>query len=265
MATTNIDNLAQEDSPGSAAVRINQVGMDAPVRWLSAGWRDLKATHFKGVFYGVIFAAMGLIISFIYQTKWQLTMGAIAGFFLMGPFICCGLYALSRQHGLGESVSLGDSLVSWRRNTKSIIFFAAILTFAMIVWARVSLVLFALFSANTFPTLQGLIAQLFSPEHLEFLLVWFGVGFLFASLIFAISVISVPMMLDRDVDALGAVFASFRALMENVGPLYLWAFLIVVIMGLSLVLGFVGLLVTAPIIGHASWHAYRDLIAEPQS
>jgi uncharacterized membrane protein len=126
----------------------------------------------------------------------------------------------------------------------------------------VSVVIFALFSTTNFPTLQGVLAQIFSFSNLPFVIAWFGVGFVFASIAFGISVVSVPLMLDRNTDTMMALFCSVRALWLNPGPLYLWAALIVLLIGSSLLLWFAPLLITAPLVGHASWHAYRELVAE---
>ncbi len=240
-----------------------QVPLSAPLRWLALGWADLVATRFRGLFYGLLFTLMGATIHVVYETRWQLTMGLTAGFFLLGPFVCAGLYELSRQRERGEPASLARSLVCWRRNPGAIAFFAAILTFAMIVWARVSVVLFALASTTEYPTVRGMIGQIVSLRNLEFLGLWGAVGFVFASLVFAISVVSVPLMLDRRADTMMAVFASARALATHPGPVYLWALLIVSLIGASLVLGLGLLALTAPLVGHATWHAYRALIGEP--
>jgi uncharacterized membrane protein len=249
--------LAQD---AHAVAQVREVGLASPFVWLARGHADMRATGYAGSFYGALFALMGLGITTIYEVKWQLTMGLVAGFFLVGPFVCCGIYWLSRQVAAGERPSLVASLTCWRRNPAGIGFFAAIITFAMIVWARVSVVIFALFSARDFPTLQGVLKQIFAATNLPFVGVWFGVGFVFASLVFAVSVVSVPMMLDRNSDTMMSIFASVKVLWTNPGPLYLWAALIVLIIGASLVLGMIPLVVTAPLIGHATWHAYRDLI-----
>ncbi len=232
----------------------------APLQWLVLGWRDLVATRFRGVFYGLVFAVMGAAIVTIYETQWQLTMGLTAGFFLIGPFVCTGLYELSRQHERGEPASLRKSLVCWQRNIGAIGFYAAILTFLMVVWARVSVVLFALASTTEFPTMRSMLTQIVSPSNIEFLLLWSVVGFVFASMVFAISVVSVPLMLDRRADTMMAIFSSARALATHPGPVYLWALLIVALIGASMLLWFGLLLITAPLIGHATWHAYRALI-----
>ena len=138
---------------------IRAVDPGAPFRWLVSGWGDFRATGFRGAVYGAVFALMGSLIALIYATRWQFTMGLTAGFFLIGPFVCTGLYDLSRQRARGQSPSLAASLVCWRRNTGGVALFAAIVCFAMIVWARVSVVIFALFSSTDFPDLKGFIAQ----------------------------------------------------------------------------------------------------------
>jgi uncharacterized membrane protein len=256
------------ETPQPAAmtgVHLRSIDSGAPLRWLARGWDDFRATGFRGAYYGVIFVLMGLLISVVYASRWQLTMGLTAGFFLMGPFVCTGIYELSRQRARGETVDLGPTLTCWRRNLGGIAFFAAILTFAMIVWARVSVVLFALFSTTDFPTLHGVVRQIVSLENLEFVAVWGGVGFVFATLVFAISVVSIPLMLDRRTDTMMAIFSSVRALFTNPGPLYLWAALIVALIGGSLLLKLLPLVITAPLVGHATWHAYRDLIEETKA
>jgi len=228
--------------------------------WIAKGWSEMRATGFRGVVYGVIFVLMGYAIQTVYQNVWQMTMGLTAGFFLMGPFICCGIYDLSRQKERGFTPNISASTLSWMRNWKSIAFFAAMLTFFMIVWARVSVVLFALFGAHNYPDLKDMITKIVSFENIEFLLVWSGVGFVFASLVFAISVVSVPMLLDRGTDTMEAVFTSAKLLWANPLAMLVWAITIVVIMGLSLFVFLPALALTAPLVGHATWCLYKDLV-----
>ena len=255
---TGISASTEEVPPPLPAIRT--VPANAPIDWLKRGWKDYVNTRFQATFYGLMFVLMGYAIAWIYATKWQFTMGLVGGFFLMGPFLCAGIYELSRQYELHGKASLIDSLTCWVRNAGSIAFFAIILTFAMIVWARVSLVLFALSSTTSFPTLKGVLLQIFSFSNPQFLLLWMGAGLIFASIVFAVGVIATPMLLDRACDTLAAVFSSVRSVLANPKALYLWAALVVVIIGLSLAAGFLPLLITAPIVGHATWHAYRDLV-----
>lgn len=260
--TQDSDAVAVEDLPPPMP-GIRSLPANAPISWLKKGWSDFVGTRFRGAFYGLVFVLMGYAIVWVYAAKWQLTMGLIGGFFLMGPFLCTGIYDLSRQFERDGKASLTKSFTCWARNLGSIAFFAVILTFAMIVWARVSLILFALVSTTSFPTVKGILSMIVSVDNPQFLLLWSGIGFLFASLVFALGVIAVPMLIDRKTDTLMAVFTSVRSVHANPKPLYLWAALVVIIIGLSLAAGFVPLLITAPIVGHATWHAYRDLVKHP--
>ncbi len=232
----------------------------AIVGLLMDGAREMRATRFAGLLYGLLFVLMGQAIFTLYANIWQMTMGLTAGFFLMGPFICCGIYDLSRQHALGGPLSIRQSLTSWSRNWKSIAFFAAILTFLMIVWARVSVVLFALFATHDYVDVSGMLMKIASVSNLPFLMVWSGVGFGFASLVFAISVVSMPMMLDRDADTIEAIAASAIALWHNPAAMLTWALLITLLIGASLVFFLPALAITAPLVGHTTWKVYQALV-----
>lgn len=229
-------------------------------RLIADGARDMRDTGFKGVAYGILFVLMGYAIAEVYEQVWQMTMGLTAAFFLMGPFICCGIYELSRQRERGEPVDLRASLSCWKRNWKSVAFFAATLTFFMIVWARVSVVLFALFATHTYPELTDMIRNIVSMNNLAFLAVWGIVGCVFAALVFAISVVSMPLMLDRDADTMEAIGTSAVTLWNNPGAMWVWAISITVLIGASLVFFLPLLALTAPLVGHATWKVYRALI-----
>ena len=231
-----------------------------PLKLLSEGARDMRATGFAGIAYGIIFVLMGYAITGVYQHLWQMTMGLTAAFFLMGPFICCGVYDLSRQQEIDGRASLWASMSCWSRNWKSIAFFAAILTFFMIVWARVSVVLFALFGKHNYPELTDMISKIMSMDNLSFLGVWAAVGFVFASLVFAMSVVSMPMMLDRDADTIEAMVASAKALWNNPGAMLVWAISITLLIGASLIFFLPLLALTAPLVGHTTWKVYKQLV-----
>lgn len=247
----------------SAALAISSpLPASAVLGFLAQGWKEMRETKFRGVFYGAIFVLMGYAIYGVYQNLWQMTMGLTAGFFLLGPFLCCGIYDLSRQQSRGYVPNIVASTMSWSRNWKAIAFFAAILTFFMIVWARVSVVLFALFGAHNYPNLQDMITKIVSFENMEFLIVWAGVGFVFASLVFAISVVSMPMMLDRGSDTMESIGTSAKVLWNNPGAMLAWALVIAVLIGASLLLFLPLLAITAPLVGHTTWRIYKALVPE---
>ncbi len=230
--------------------------------WVARGWRDLMQAPVASLFYGVCFAAMGWLIGFVFRHLYELTSALTAGFLLVGPFLATGLYDISRRLEQGGEVRLASTLNAWRANVGAFALFALILTIIMLIWARASLVTFALFFSTGMPTLQGFLGQVLSLEHLDFLLTYFAVGALFAGIVFAVSVVSVPMMLDRGTDTVVAALTSVRALFTNPGPLLVWALLIAAIIGVGFATFFVGLIVAVPVVGHATWHAYRDLVDE---
>jgi uncharacterized membrane protein len=212
--------------------------------------------------YGLAFALMGWLIALVFRHAYQYTSALSAGFLLLGPFLATGLYDISRRLARGEAVRFRDTMTAWRANLGAFSLFALVLTIIMLVWARASLVTFALFFSSGMPTLQSFTEQIVSVEHVDFLLTYFAVGALFAGIVFAVSVVSVPMMLDRGTDTIVAALTSVRALFSNPLPLLVWALLIVIVVGAGFASFYVGLVVAVPVIGHATWHAYRDLVAD---
>jgi len=258
--------MSQQNDAGPVAEEqsfpsVREVDAGAPLRWVSRGFADFKACPIPSLFYGFWFAAMGLLVTIVFEHAYEYTAALTSGFLLLGPFLAMGLYEISRRRELGQSCELRPTLAVWTRNAGNIGIFAVVLGIVFLVWARASLVVFALFYSDELPNLSGFLTQLLALENLEFLLVYFGVGLLFATIVFAASVISVPLMLDRNQDAITSMLASIGALARNPGPMLIWAFLIVALTVVGFLSFHLGLVVLMPIVGHASWHAYRDLVA----
>ncbi len=250
------------DRAASPFPPVRAVSTTAPFEWLALGWQDLRSAPVASLFYGLAFATMGWTIHLVFQHMVELTSALTAGFLLLGPFLATGLYDVSRRRQRHGPVGLVDTLTAWRSNIGAFSLFALCLTVVMLVWARASLVTFALFFSSGMPTLKNFFGQVISADHVDFLLTYFAVGCVFASIVYAISVVSVPMMLDRGTDTVVAALTSVRALFANPGPLLLWAALIVLIVGAGFATLFIGLVVAVPWIGHATWHAYQALVGE---
>jgi len=246
--------------PPSPFAPIRTVAPFAAFGWLRQGFHDMRRAPGPSLAYGVSFALMGWLIALVFRHAYQYTSALSAGFLLVGPFLATGLYDISRRLAGGVDVRLGDTATAWRANLSAFSLFALVLTIIMLVWARASLVTFALFFSSGMPTLQSFVGQVVSIEHVDFLLTYFAVGALFAAIVFAVSVVSVPMMLDRGTDTIVAALTSVRALFANPLPLLIWALLIVVVIGAGFATFFVGLVVAVPVIGHATWHAYKALV-----
>jgi len=244
----------------TALPAVNVVPTTAPLRWLAAGARDFRAHPVPSLFYGACFSLMGWLIAFTFRHAYEYVSALVTGFFLVGPFLAIGLYDLSRRRERGEAPRLAPTLSAWRANTGAIGIFALILTVILLLWARASLIVFALFYTQGMPTAAKFLEQIFSPSNLEFLFAYAIVGGLFALLTFAVSVVAVPMLLDRKTDGVVAVLTSLRAFGANVPAMLAWAATIVALVGAGFALAFVGLVIAVPLIGHATWHAYRALV-----
>jgi uncharacterized membrane protein len=247
-------------SQASAIPDARVVPWSAPFGWLAAGARDFAAHPLPSLFYGACFAAMGWAIALTLRHALAYVSALVTGFFLVGPFLAIGLYELSRRRERGEPAWLAPTLTAWSANAGAIGVFALVLAVILLVWARASLIVFALFYTSEMPSLEGFASQVLSLDNFEFLLAYFCVGGFFAALTFAVSIVSIPMMLDRDVDGVVAGLASLKAFAANVPAMVVWAIVIVTLVGAGFALAFAGLAVAAPVIGHATWHAYRALV-----
>ena len=240
---------------------VNTLQPGAARRWLQLGWADLRAAPAASLFYGLVLAAMGVVLGrFFGDAAYELAFAT--GFLLVGPFLAMGMYDISRRRERGEQVMLRHTLTAWRANAPAIGFYAVILALLMAVWIRVSVVVVALFFEGGMPNATTLLADLAQTENgLVFLVAYFAAGFGFALLVFASSAVSLPMLLDRErMDTLTAMITSVNALRINFRPMLLWAVLIVVLVALGFVTFYVGLVVVLPWIGHATWHAYRETV-----
>ncbi|MGB4812083.1 MAG: DUF2189 domain-containing protein [Methylophilaceae bacterium] len=248
------------NEPTSGYPVIRRVKASAIIDWLHAGVVDTHRGGWASLFYGVFFAATGLLIHTFFADNYWLLAGITTGFLLLGPFLAMGLYDLSRRMELGEPPKLIPSLTAWLPNLINISFFAGLLIIALLVWTRISFSIFGYFFNNEFPTFTDVVINVIKLKQPTFTLIYFTIGGLFAAFIFAISVIALPLMLDRKASASTAAMASLRACGRNPVPMLLWAFCIVVLIGFGFATNFLGLILTMPVAGHASWRVYKDLV-----
>lgn len=242
------------------------VSAHAPFAWLAAGWQDFRAAPGASLFYGFAFVGMGFLLNALFASRPHITLALGTGFTLLGPFLTIGLYHLSHQRERGEKPQLAASLSAWRANPGAIGFYAIILLLLFAGWARVSVLLVALLFEGSMPTVATFLQHLvFSGENAAFLVVYIGVGAGFALLVFALSVVSIPLMMDRGTDTVTAMIASFLALTRSFPAMLVWAALIGVLIFAGLATFYVGLALTGPLVGHATWHAYRAVVAPATS
>ena len=252
---------AGDTEPSAFSLALRPLGFADPLRWLAAGWRDFIRCPVIGMFYGACFMAMGWLLMTAFRHAPATVLALSAGFLLAGPFLCLGLYQASRHLALGQRPGLGDSLLAWRQRTGTLAIFGFVLLVLEMLWGRASLIVFAV-SFDGMPDFKGSLLALLDPENLQFIVAWLVVGGFFAGLIFAVTVVSMPMILDRPVDAITAGLTSLRLVLTQPAVMLFWGALITAIVVLAMLPWFAGLLVAGPVLGHASWHAYRAAVAD---
>lgn len=265
-AQPNADGLAPlgfdtRPEPSALDLPLNTLPWSAPFAWLKAGWRDFTRAPAIGLFYGLCFVLMGWALVGTFQRAPEYTLALSAGFLLLGPFLCLGLYHASRELEQGRQPSLLRSLTAWRISSAQLAIFAAVLLVLEMLWGRAAMIVFAI-SFEGVPDFNGPLSSFLTEEFITFGVVYTAVGAIFAGLIFAISVVSMPMILDRSVDAVSAGLLSMRLVATQPGVMWLWAALIGLLSLVAMLPGFAGLLLVAPVLGHASWHAYRAALAQ---
>jgi uncharacterized membrane protein len=240
--------------------KIIKLSWGAPFQWLSLGWQDLVAAKGIAFFYGVCFWLMAVVLGAVFRSKPEYAMSMASGCLLVGPFLAMGLYEVSRRRELGISPELSSSVTCWDSHIRSMGMLVLVLIILELLWGRASLVVFAVFFNTGMPSTSGVIQAVFNPNNWEFLAVYLMVGSIFAGLVFSLSVVSIPMILDRDADAISAAIASMEVVVDNTAVMLVWGMLITLLVGLALWPWGLGLLLVGPWLGHASWHAYRGTV-----
>ena len=260
----NADGLAPlgfdtAPEPSALDLPLATLGLRDPLRWLVAGWRDFRQAPHIGLFFGACFVLMGWALVGSFRSAPEYTLALSAGFLLMGPFLCLGLYAASRELGQGRQPDFWHCLTAWRQSGAQLAIFAAVLLLLEMLWGRAAMIVFAV-SLEGVPDFSQPFSSFLTEEYITFAVVYTLVGSVFAGLIYAISVVSMPLMLDRPVDAVSAGLLSMRLVLTQTGVMLWWAALIAGLTLLAMLPGFLGLLVVGPVLGHASWHAYRSSV-----
>ncbi|MDK2124538.1 DUF2189 domain-containing protein [Parachitinimonas caeni] len=230
-------------------------------QWMRQAFFDWRTHPLSSTFYGAAFAVMGWLLHDLFFSAPHHVITLATAFLLAGPFLSIGLYEISRRTEARGPVRLIPTLTAWRHNVGGISLFSIILALLVAGWLRVSVVIVALFLEADLTTTTALFSTSFlSVDNLPFIAIYLGTAIAFGGLVFAISVVSIPLMLDRDCDTLTAIFASVRVVVASPVTMLLWGSLICAMTVIGFLTHFVGLALVGPVVGHATWHAYRDLL-----
>ncbi len=246
---------AAEALPGVRTIPLTQ-----PLQWLQHGWHDLHACFGPSLLHGVIVALGGLAVVTLTLQATALMPGAFSGFLLIGPILCTGLYELSRRRAAGERPRLAHAVEAWRRGTRPLVALGLLLFAAASAWVLVSALLFKLFVPVPLDSPLRFLRYAVVGQGGWLFFLWLVAGGLGAALVFSLTVVSAPLLLDRQVSLRTALLASVRAVGDNPAPMALWAVLIMLATAASMATLMVGFVFAVPVIGHATWHAYRDVL-----
>jgi uncharacterized membrane protein len=240
---------------------INVVEAARPLAWLSKGWSDLIHAWPLSLAAGILFTLAGYGLLNYAGPRSHLILTLASGFLLVAPFLAIVFYELSRRREQGAAA--GRYFQSLRPNLGSIGLFAALLAFILSSWERLSAILVALFLKSDYAgdgpfTLQGL----FATGDPVFLTAYAIAGAALAVLVFALSVVSLPMLMDRKTDIATAIVTSLWVVRSNPRAMLVWAAIIAASTALATVLWMVPLILAFPLLGHATWHAYRELVGD---
>jgi len=244
----------------SRRVDVRPVPAARPLHWLALGWRDLVCGPGAALLHGAVLAAFGLALLAIAHDKFWLLAGAFSGFLLVAPVLATGLYAISRALESGARASLATAFDAWRPRDGRLVAFGLLLALAGTGWVLTSAALITSFAAEPVRNPADFMRIVVLREHSPLFESWLALGGVLAAPMFASSVIAIPLLLDRRIGVLAAVLTSWRAVLANPLPLALWALLIMLMTLAGMATLMLGLVIVVPWLGHASWHAYRDLV-----
>lgn len=251
---------------------IRHVALGAPFDWLALGWRDLWRIGLPSLLHGLVLAAFGALLLLIARERFWLLAGAFSGFLVVAPVLATSLYALSRALERGEPADLRTVTRTWTRwqysryavhgGYWSLVRFGGLLSLAGTGWVLTSAALITALAPAPVHAPLDFVRHVVLAQRGYLFELWLTMGALMAAPLFASSVVSMPLLLDRRVDVLKAVLTSWQAVLSNPAALALWAGLIMALTLLGMATALLGLIVILPWLGHASWHAYRALVDE---
>lgn len=244
-----------------ADTELRKIGFWSPFRWLRKGWTDLRHSLWASLTHGLIITAMGWIVLMFTSSHLYMFTAAISGFLLISPVMTAGLYELSRSRELGRPPTFDVSLASLKKNGSSLMRFAMILVPLIFVWLGLSGLVFKDFFGGDLPAMSGAIYQTsWHAGGMGFILTYGAVGGVIAVMAFVVSVISVPMIMDRGVAPATAMLTSAKVVWLNLPAMLHWAVLLAVLTVVGFATQLWAMIVIIPWLGHATWHAYRDTV-----
>jgi uncharacterized membrane protein len=238
---------------------VRQIPLLRPLGWLAHGASDLARCPLPGLLHGLALALFGGALLLVAHQRFWLLAGAFSGFLLVGPILATGLYAVSRALERGQSAGLQVAVAAWKPERRLVVF-GLLLALAGTGWVLCSASLITAFAPAPVRNPQDFLRVVVLSDQSHLFEIWLALGALLTAPVYASSVVAIPLLLDRRVSVLAAVLTSWRVVQAHPLPMALWAALLLGLTALGMATALLGLIVIAPWLAHASWHAYRDLV-----
>jgi uncharacterized membrane protein len=254
---------ARQSSLPTVKIIINPVGMDRPRAWLAAGFEDFRQATAVSLAYGMFWVGLSIAVTVgaIMLDLWHWLLPMAAGFMFIGPLVTVGSYGISRALEANRAPHLGDAFSAWRPHAGQLAMMGVMLMIFFLAWIRLATLLFALFYGFEAPGPAALYASLLTtPQGLGMILVGTVIGAVLAFGAFAMSVVAIPTLMDQELTFMEGIEASVRSVMRNFRPMLLWALILTGCVLVGMLTFYIGLALILPVLGHASWHAYEDLV-----
>jgi uncharacterized membrane protein len=249
-------------APSHNHAEIRHVPALQSLQWLRLGWDDLWHVHGASLAHGALIAAAGSVLLILGSSHLYFIIAAVSAYLLVGPVMTTGICELSRLRERGEAPGFDASLEALTRNPRGLLHFSVLLAGMVLFWFAASEVMLQSVLQQPRPEFAQLLwSSLFEIGTQVQLLPYVASGAVLAAIVFCISAVAIPLIIDRHSSATEAMWLSLRATMRNLPAMLIWSALIVVLTAFGFVTLLLGMIVVAPLLGHASWHAYRDLIA----
>lgn len=255
----------------SQQVLVRNIGLSQPLCWLIKAWHDFTRCGWVSVLHGVAIALVGATMLWVIHDQFWFMAGAFSGFLLVGPVLVTSLYALSRALERGERAGFATVLETWLNwkhgrvqpwdDTQwQLVRFGVLLALAGTAWVLISAALITLLAPVPITSPLVFVKQVVLAQEGWLFELWLVVGGALVAPIFASTVITIPLLLDRHVSIRQAIVTSWQVIFANPVPMALWGALLMVLTFVGFATALIGLVPLVPLLGHASWHAYRDLL-----
>jgi len=256
-----MDKSIDSSGPTLAIPHVMHVETLRPLVWLRRGWEDVTHNPGPSLAHGLLLVGLGWLVLFMCSTHIDLFAAAVSGFLLMGPVFGAGFYALSRLRAAGQPATFDASVDGAVKNGKPLVYLGLVLAALAIAWVWLSGLLFERTFGENLPSIsEGSYQTIFAWTYTGFLLTYMSTGAVLALVAFVLSAISAPMIFDRGVATNTAMLTSVKVVAANPSAMAVWAALIALLTVLGLATLLLGLVIVLPVLGHATWHAYRDLV-----